>query len=103
MQIFIITFIILTVLHPIGDYIIRNLTWDKWYCDLLHYLICLNPLHALWDETLGRKHGEYIIGGKMTRGLELIKNSWFWFWLGIDQLAHVILNLLLAVFLEVIF
>jgi hypothetical protein len=33
----------------------------------------------------------------------IILSEGFWFWLGVDQLAHVILNIVFALFIEWIF
>lgn len=102
-EIFLITFIILTLAHPISDFIIRNFTWEKWYCDPLHYLLSLNPLHYLWDKTLGQIHSKYVLNWAVTKTkkIDIIEHR-FWLWLGIDQLAHQILNLIFALLLEMI-
>ncbi len=80
--IFIIVFILLTILHPIGDFIAPR----RWHGE---YWIVLNPLHIVWDNSVFRVHSKYSC-----------TESKFWKWLGIDQLSHVILNLILAGLLE---
>lgn len=100
MNIFIVSFIILTILHPLADF---------WFGGnrRLHYFVALNPLHWLWDISPFRRHQNY------TRTSTLLTNEWgeipvlltmnkFWKLLAIDQLAHVLLNLIVALFLEVL-
>ncbi len=112
-------------MHPIADYIVRTFTWDKWYCDLLHYVLCLNPLHFLVDITIGKFHSRYytVFDGIMSyqmqhyaseniwdtsfqnfdrpQRIELIEKQ-FWMLLGIDQLAHVWVNVVFAAIMEMI-
>lgn len=100
-MIFYLVFIILTIMHPISDFIVRNITWGKWYCDLLHYGLSLNPLHFLVDITIGKIHPRYYTFLAVSGGIELIEKR-FWLFLGFDQLAHVIMNIVFAVFIEMI-
>lgn len=114
MNIFLWSFIILTILHPIGDFSLFTNNRK------LHYLIVLNPLHFLWDKSPFRQHQKYIKGfqeiirqkdGKWSeiswilnhpnpKDLQqAITNIKFWRWLAVDQLAHVLLNLIFAWFL----
>ncbi len=100
MEIFWFSFLILTLLHPLGDFVIGNRRRFKG-----EFWIVLNPLHWLWDSSRFRKHGKYVytqidIG---NNEVELVVKQPFWFWLGIDQFAHVILNIILAAFLEIVF
>lgn len=121
MEIFIVTFIILTIMHSIADYMVPLKSRIPW-----HYLLAINPLHFLWDETFGlihSKHARHFSNLKeihfyFIRKIKIIEFNFvkfderpgevdliypkFWFWLGIDQLAHVILNLSLAIFVEAI-
>lgn len=96
-QIFIVTFIILTLLHPIADYMISKEKRIPW-----HYFLALNPLHFIWDESLGKMHSHYTYKINFLADNEEVIEEEYWFWLGIDQLVHVMLNLLFAVFLEAI-
>lgn len=101
MSTFITIFVILTIAHPISDFIVRNITWDKWYGEPLHYLIALNPFHFLWDKSLGTIHSRYVLDWAITKNKRLaIIEHGYWLWLGIDQLAHQLLNLLLAILME---
>lgn len=124
MEIFWLWFIFFTIMHPIGDFIIGDRR--KWKGE---FWLVVNPLHWLWDLSPFRQHHKYIT----TRELPVLammpkdepanpykKNYYyipdqdatykaqfvqqdFWLWLGIDQLAHVILNIITAGILEVIF
>lgn len=84
-------------MHPIADYMISKEKRIPW-----HYFLALNPLHFIWDETLGRMHSYYTHRtADLTDDEEIVEEE-FWFWLGVDQFAHVMLNLIFAVFVEVL-
>lgn len=102
MIVFWLSFLILTVLHPISDFIIRNKISVR-----AHWISALNPLHYLWDYYFA-KHNEFIdpdynVEGAETLNLSLVNNDHFWVWLGVDQTIHVFQNILLAILLELIF
>lgn len=102
MELFWPVFLILTVAHPIADFVVQNRISRK-----AHWFACLNPLHYLWD-NLFNKHSEYIDPKFILKDFEalnlsLVNNNYFWFWLGIDQIGHVILNIILALFLDWLF
>ncbi len=104
-EVFWFSFLLLTILHPIGDFLCQ--TRRRFRCE---FLIVLNPLHWLWDSSRFRKHGQFI--SRSYNQYHPTQDSYikgqfieqkFWFWLGIDQLAHVILNIIFAGFLELLF
>jgi hypothetical protein len=84
MQVFLIVFVILTLVHPLGDFMAKRRFKGEFF-------IVLNPLHALYDLSPLRKHPQYSYADEK-----------FWRWLGIDQFNHVILNLILAGIIELL-
>lgn len=124
MDVFWFSFFIFTLMHPIGDFIIGDRR--KWKGE---FWLVINPLHWLWDLSPLRQHHKYIATRKLPALSVLPKDEplnphkkdyWFipdqdilftsqfltqefWFWLGVDQLAHVILNVVMAGILEIIF
>ena len=85
LEVFILSFVILTLVHPIGDFIApRRFKGEYW--------LVLNPLHILYDLSPLRRHHHY-----HPDRIE------YWRWLGVDQFMHVILNLVFAAILELIF
>lgn len=129
----IVTFFFLTLLHPIGDFLTPYRQWDGEYwivLNPLHALWDISPLrkHGRYakdgdvisqflanierkQETQYRKTyeniGEPVMLRKYKNMLEskFIVGRSFWFWLGVDQIVHVILNLIFAVlvFYDLIF
>ena len=89
--VFLLIFIVLTLLHAIVDFaLIRvplNISLTRW--SEIHGWLSLNPLHVLCDSYLSR-HRSY-------SPVEDI----FWFWLGFDQLLHVLFNLIWAYLLTI--
>lgn len=124
MEIFWIWFFIFTFFHPIGDFLIGNRR--KWKGE---FWLVINPLHWLYDLSPLRQHHKFIAIRELPviavlpkeEPLNPHKRDYFfipdqdamytaqfiqgdfWFWLGVDQLAHVILNVIMAGILEMIF
>lgn len=126
-EIFWLSFLVLTIMHPIGDFLIGNRRRFRG-----EFWLVLNPLHWWWDSSRFRKHGQFIKLLKVSNPMEVMEPGYsvdkkgnidlhevsvvpfyhnfniyqvqqkFWFWLGVDQLAHVFLNIIFALFLEVI-
>ena len=85
MHVFIISFIILTLAHPLGDFLApRGVKGEYW--------LVLNPFHILLDKSPLRQHPNYHCD-----------RPEFWRWLALDQFMHVILNLIFALILELVF
>ncbi len=112
---FILIFIILTLAHPLGDFLApwRQQTGEWW--------LVLNPLHFLFDRSRFRKHPAYV-HNFYDSGIGTIQNPVyytmnpsyrismasynmpdlyeikprFWRWLGVDQFIHQVLNLVYA-------
>lgn len=94
------SFVILMILHIIADF---------WFGGnrRLHYFIALNPLHWLIDISPLRRHHNYMTSVfGYTSGYEIKQSNYvedmFWRWLALDQLIHLLSNLLLAWFLGMI-
>ncbi len=129
-DVFIWTFIILSLAHPIADF---------WFGGnrRLHYFVSLNILHFLYDKSPFRFHHKYmkeviesdhicafddleskipdgafnyyshvlipVIPQKRFPMTHLLIEHKFWRALSIDQFAHVLLNVVFALFLEWVF
>jgi len=118
-------FVILTIMHPIGDFMtpIRQFGkgWKQFFVS--EWFLVLNPMHFVWDKwSPYRRHHLYLkpvdylgkIGAKQLgvnlpddytfigrRAISqpngiLITDNIFWRWLAIDQLYHMISNVFLA-------
>jgi len=102
-------FIILTVAHPVADFVVQNLG-KRW-----HYLASLNPLHYVWDYFFSF-HSKWIdtykdvctimVSKDRADGafrslngetISIIRDDKFWVSLGVDQTMHILLNLVWAV------
>jgi hypothetical protein len=82
LTIFTFVFVVLTLLHPIGDFGTSRRRFR------LEFWIVANPLHWIWDMSSLRKHGNFDC-----------HDHRFWKWLAVDQFAHVVLNIFLALVL----
>lgn len=108
-------FVVLTVMHPIGDFLtpIRQFGrgWKQFFVS--EWFLVLNPLHFIWDKWSPlRRHHLYLEPiflakdivepkpqfktNKQIVAYIKITNPIFWRWLALDQLYHVLSNLLLA-------
>ena len=83
MQVFVLSFLLLTLLHPIGDFLLPRRFHH-------FFFFCTNPLHLLYDLSPLRQHHHYHV-----------EREEFWRWLGVDQFMHVILNLIMAILMEI--
>jgi hypothetical protein len=86
LYVFTLVFVLLTLLHPIGDFGTPKRRFK------LEFWIVMNPLHWLWDLSSFRKHGKYDCHDPL-----------FWKWLAVDQFAHVLQNIILAAFVGILF
>lgn len=84
MQVFIISFTIFTLLHPLGDFLLPRRFHH-------FFFFCTNPLHLAYDLSPLRQHQHYHT-----------ERDEYWRWLGVDQTMHVIINLFLSFILELI-
>lgn len=126
-EIFLVSLVILTIMHYVGDFITphRQIDTTSWKTILLsEWVLVLNPLHALWDRySPWRRHPDYLLQGfvlnvdasnmlvghnkSMSRfdnpdNVTVILKRDFWIWLGIDQLYHMLTNIIVAFLLGVL-
>lgn len=115
MELWLVVFVILTLTHPLADFVAQSFFGNKW-----HYFFTLNPLHWFVDRflsfhtkwariykdvigTMVHKQGEYKSFASMNGiTISIIQDEKFWWRLGVDQFMHVIANLLWAVIIECI-
>lgn len=109
-------------MHPIADFLTpyRRIDTSKWWTPYVsEWILAINPLHGIWDKWSPlRKHPQYTqvksVFWEQFRGFEegnkanlgyrtsVITDWWFWRWLAIDQLYHVLTNALVALLLGVL-
>lgn len=119
-------FVILTIMHPIADFLTPYRKWGKSWKQffLSEWFLAINPMHWLWDALSPlRKHPKYMRGIDMVNrayadvvmGINDTPNNYkwiarpskvnpthftitnkFWRWLAIDQVYHVLSNVLFS-------
>lgn len=108
LTIFGVVLIVLTVMHPIGDFLTPYRKWGKGWKQFFvsEWFLVLNPLHALWDAYSPlRRHPKYLESVKMAYPAidwegnteeQIVVRPLFWRWLAVDQLYHMLSNILVA-------
>lgn len=100
-------FIFLTIMHPIADFGTPIRKWGKGWKQFFvsEWFLSFNPFHALWDSSRLRQHHKYIGSEQVVyprAGEPQMANyvTWlFWRWLAVDQVYHMITNVIWALWL----
>ena len=97
-------FIFLTIMHPIADFGTPIRKWGKGWKQFFvsEWFLSFNPFHALWDSSRLRQHQKYAHQTVYFDGTEhdAIVVTWlFWRWLAVDQVYHMITNVIWALWL----
>lgn len=115
-------FVFLTIVHPIADFFTPYRGWGKGWKQffLSEWFLAINPLHFIWDKWSPlRRHHKFtqvksVFWEQFATGLDennaslgyresVIVDWWFWRWLAVDQLYHMLSNLFLAWVIGVVF
>ncbi len=105
-------FAFLTIMHPIADFGTPIRKWGKGWKQFFvsEWFLSFNPFHALWDSSSLRQHHKYIepqtsiwvksgVKESYSESTTMLVHWWFWRWLAVDQVYHMITNLIWALWL----